>query len=101
MKKLLKKGKSYFPVINYFMSMFLEIISPDELIYEGNVKRVRLPGSKGLFEILKNHAPIISTMEKGVIRVIDEEDKITSFKVEGGIVENKNNKIIILVESVK
>jgi F-type H+-transporting ATPase subunit epsilon len=81
--------------------MFLEIISPDKLIYKGNVKRVRLPGSKGLFEILKNHAPIISTLDKGVIRIIDEKDTKITFKVEGGIVENKANKIIILVESIK
>jgi F-type H+-transporting ATPase subunit epsilon len=81
--------------------MFLEIISPDKLIYRGNVKRVRLPGSKGLFEILNNHAPIISTLDKGVIRIFDENDKKITFKVEGGIVENKANKIIVLVESIK
>ncbi|MDD4143199.1 MAG: ATP synthase F1 subunit epsilon [Prolixibacteraceae bacterium] len=81
--------------------MFLEIISPDKQIYSGNVKRVRLPGSKGLFEILNNHAPIISTLDKGVIRIIDEDEKKITFKVEGGIVENKDNKIIVLVESVK
>jgi len=81
--------------------MFLEIISPDKHIYRGNVKRVRLPGSKGLFEILNNHAPIISTLDKGVIRIFDENDKKITFKVEGGIVENKANKIIVLVESIK
>lgn len=81
--------------------MFLEIISPDKQIYSGNVKRVRLPGSKGLFEILNNHAPIISTLDKGVIRIIDEDEKKITFKVKGGIVENKANKIIVLVESVK
>ena len=81
--------------------MFLEIISPDKQIYRGNVKRIRLPGSKGLFEILNNHAPIISTLDKGVIRIFDENDKKITFKVEGGIVENKANKIIVLVESIK
>ncbi len=81
--------------------MFLEIISPDKLIYSGIVKRVRLPGSKGLFEILNNHAPIISTLDKGTIRIMDANDKKITFKVEGGIVENKANKIIVLVESVK
>ena len=81
--------------------MFLEIISPDKQIYRGNVKRVRLPGSKGLFEILNNHAPIISTLDKGVIRIFDENDKKITFKVEGGIVENKANKIIVLVESIR
>ena len=81
--------------------MFLEIISPEKNIYRGRVKRVRLPGSKGLFEILQNHAPIISTLEKGTIRVIDENDKKYTYMIEGGIVENKDNKIIVLIESGK
>ncbi|WP_372947315.1 ATP synthase F1 subunit epsilon [Mariniphaga sp.] len=80
--------------------MFLEIITPDKKIYEGEIKRIRLPGSKGLFEILKNHAPIISTLSKGVIRVIDEKDRRYTFEVSGGIVENKDNTVIVLLESV-
>jgi F-type H+-transporting ATPase subunit epsilon len=78
--------------------MFLEIISPEKDIYRGEVKRVRLPGSKGLFEILTNHAPIISTLEKGIIRIIDEDDNKHTCKIEGGIVENKDDKIIVLIE---
>jgi F-type H+-transporting ATPase subunit epsilon len=80
--------------------MFLEIITPDKRIYEGEIKRVRLPGSKGLFEILKNHAPIISTLDKGTIRVIDENGRRLTFEVDGGIVENKDNTVIVLLESI-
>jgi F-type H+-transporting ATPase subunit epsilon len=80
--------------------MFLEIITPDKKIYEGEIKRVRLPGSKGLFEILKNHAPIISTLDEGIIRVIDENDRRLTFEVNGGIVENKDNTVIVLLESI-
>ena len=80
--------------------MFLEIITPDKKIYEGEAKRVRLPGSKGLFEILNNHAPIISTLEKGTIRIIEENNGQRTINVNGGIVENKNNRIIVLLESV-
>jgi F-type H+-transporting ATPase subunit epsilon len=80
--------------------MFLEIITPDKKIYEGELKRVRLPGSKGLFEILNNHAPIISTLEKGTIRIIEENGRRSTFEVNGGIVENKSNRIIVLLESV-
>lgn len=80
--------------------MFLEIITPDKKIYEGEIQRVRLPGSKGLFEILKNHAPIISTLEKGTIRVIDEKGSQLNFEVNGGIVENKDNTVIVLLESI-
>ena len=80
--------------------MNLEIITPDKKIYSGKVKLVRLPGSKGTFEILKNHAPIISTLEKGQIKVEPESGETLYFEVEGGVVENKDNKIIVLAESV-
>jgi len=80
--------------------MFLEIITPDKQIYQDQVKRVRLPGSSGLFEILNNHAPIIATLEKGTIRVIDTNKQTIKFEVKGGIVENKNNKIIVLLDSI-
>lgn len=80
--------------------MFLEIITPDKKIYEGEIKQIRLPGTKGLFEILKNHAPIISTLEHGLIRVIDDNDHKLTWEVNGGIVENKDNKVIVLLESV-
>jgi len=79
--------------------MHLEIITPDKKVFEGEVKLVKLPGSKGSFEILKNHAPIISTLEKGTIKIQDEAGKEHIFEVDGGVVENKANKIIVLVES--
>ena len=79
--------------------MFLEIITPDKKVFEGEVKLVQLPGSKGTFEILKNHAPIISTLEKGTIKVVEENGKEKFFEVDGGVIENKANKIIVLVES--
>ena len=80
--------------------MYLEIITPDKKVFEGEVKLVQLPGSKGGFEILTNHAPIISTLEKGTIKVQDMNNQEHLFEVNGGVVENKSNKIIVLVESV-
>jgi len=80
--------------------MILEIITPDKKIYSGPVKLVSLPGSNGTFEILKHHAPIISTLVKGKIKVVEESNEELFFDVEGGIVENKDNKIIVLAESV-
>ncbi|MBV5313531.1 MAG: ATP synthase F1 subunit epsilon [Prolixibacteraceae bacterium] len=81
-------------------SMLLEIITPDKTVYSGQVKLVQLPGSKGTFEILNNHAPIISTLNKGEIKVEEESGKELFFDVDGGVVENKDNKIIVLAESV-
>lgn len=79
--------------------MYLEIITPDKKVFEGEVKMIQLPGSKGAFEILKNHAPIISTLEKGTIKIQDEKGTEHRFDVDGGVIENKSNKIIVLVES--
>ena len=80
--------------------MYLEIITPDKRIFEGEVNLVQVPGSKGAFTILKNHAPIISTLEAGKITVKEKSGKLLQFDVNGGVVENLKNKIIILVESV-
>lgn len=80
--------------------MTLEIITPDKLVYSGLVKLVQLPGSKGAFEILNNHAPIISTLEKGTVKVVEENGQELYFEVDGGVAENKDNKIIVLAESV-
>jgi F-type H+-transporting ATPase subunit epsilon len=79
--------------------MYLEIITPDKKVFEGEVKLIQLPGSKGAFEILKNHAPILSTLEKGTIKIKDANNEEHLFEVDGGVIENKANKIIVLVES--
>lgn len=79
--------------------IYLEIITPDKKVFEGEVKLIQLPGSKGGFEVLKNHAPIISTLEKGTVRIVDVNNREQLFEVDGGVIENKGNKIIVLVES--
>ncbi len=81
--------------------MLLEIISPDKSLYSGKILSIRVPGSKGSFEILKNHAPIISTLDKGMIDILEKNGDRSTFKVDGGVIEAKNNKIIVLAESAK
>lgn len=81
--------------------MLLEIIAPDQLLYTGEVSLVQVPGSLGSFQILKDHAPIISTLDKGMIKIVDTKGESTIFEVDGGVVEAKNNKIIVLAESAK
>ena len=80
--------------------MYLEIITPDKKVFEGEVNLVQLPGSKGSFTLLKNHAPIISTLEKGIIKVQDVVGNEHHFNISGGIIENVANKVVVLVESV-
>ena len=79
--------------------MFLEIITPDKKVFSGEVKLVQLPGSKSPFEILNNHAPIISTLTNGKIKVIDMNDEVSFYEVKDGVIESKANKIIVLAES--
>jgi F-type H+-transporting ATPase subunit epsilon len=81
--------------------MQLEIIAPDKNLYSGEVDLVQVPGSKGSFEILRNHAPIISTLEEGQIKIVDAKGATTFFEVNGGVIEVKNNKIIVLAEIAK
>ena len=81
--------------------MLLEIIAPDKELYSGEVDLVQVPGSKGSFEILKNHAPIISTLEEGQIKIVDLKGSTSFFDVNGGVIEVKNNKIIVLAETAK
>lgn len=79
--------------------MHLEIITPDKKIFEGEISLIQVPGSKGSFEVLNSHAPIISTLDPGKIKVRDMDGKDTFYDVNGGVIEVKNNKIIVLAES--
>jgi F-type H+-transporting ATPase subunit epsilon len=79
--------------------MHLEIITPDKKVYEGEVNSVILPGTLGSFGILNNHAPIISTLTKGEIKIIDKAQKTELFLIGGGVVEVINNKISVLAEN--
>ena len=90
--------------------MFIEIVSPEKTIFTGDVNSVHLPGTEGFFQILNNHAPIVSTLKKGTIQLSGKfEDDISenlilegvnkaSLAIESGVAEMKNNKLIILVD---
>ena len=78
--------------------MLLEIITPETKVFEGEVKSVLLPGINGNFEILNNHAPIISTLTAGQIRIINNNDQRELFKINGGVIEMQNNNIIVLAD---
>jgi F-type H+-transporting ATPase subunit epsilon len=75
--------------------MIVEVITPDSVLYSGEALSVKLPGSKGSFEALANHAPIVSSLTKGKV-VIKTDEGNQTFEIEGGIVEILNNKVIVL-----
>jgi F-type H+-transporting ATPase subunit epsilon len=80
--------------------LFLEIISPSRQVFSGEIKSITVPGTKGRFQVLKNHAPIISTFEIGMIKV-DLIDKPKYFATAGGTIEVLNNKILVLADSIE
>ena len=69
--------------------MLLDILTPEKLLFEGEVKSIKLPGTSGEFEILNNHAPIISTLTKGEIYVTDAENKKQNFSINGVLLKCK------------
>lgn len=79
----------------------LEIITPNKISYKGDVQAVTVPGTLGSFQILYNHAPIISTFEIGVIKVEISNNEKIFFATSGGTVEVLNNNIRILADSLE
>ncbi len=93
--------------------MILEIVSPEAKLFSGEVTSVTLPGVDGSFQILNHHAPIVSTLEKGTIKIaaasfnLSSEsaskftkvnDQTYTLEIESGTVEMKDNKIIVLAD---
>lgn len=78
--------------------MNVEIISPEATLFQGDASFVFLPGSDGSMGVLNNHAPLITSLKKGTVRVKDNAGKEHRFEVKGGTVEVFNNKMIILAE---
>tara|TARA_B100001287_G_scaffold151763_1_gene127719 strand:- start:7334 stop:7567 length:234 start_codon:yes stop_codon:yes gene_type:complete len=75
--------------------MNLQIITPDKTLYDGNADMVIVPGSDGLIGILNDHAPLVSALSAGSVKVkLDEKE--SSFEVGGGVVEVLKNKVVIL-----
>ena len=78
--------------------MKVKITKPDSILFEGEVKLMQLPGTGGKFEILENHAPIISTLEAGDIRLVLPDSSEQSFSVRGGVVKGQKNDFMLLVQ---
>jgi F-type H+-transporting ATPase subunit epsilon len=81
--------------------MKIEIITPDQKVFEGDIKSVRVPGKKGSFQVLKDHAPIVSTLENGPVILVDQAGNEKKYEINGGVIEVKANKIILLAESCR
>ena len=78
--------------------MVLEILTPERRLYSGDVYGVQLPGIDGKFEVLDRHAPLVSALGKGNLKVLKDKTTTTNFSIQGGFVEVLNNKATVLVE---
>ncbi|MCO5248067.1 MAG: ATP synthase F1 subunit epsilon [Chitinophagales bacterium] len=80
--------------------MQLDILTPEGKVFSGDVDSIQLPGIDGLFQILNNHAPLISALKEGTATV-GSKDGNKTFEIKSGIVEVHNNQISVLTEGVK
>ncbi len=79
--------------------MTLEILTPERKLFSGEVYGVQMPGISGSFEVLDKHAPLVSALKAGRVKVLrDKQSHTTSYQIQGGFVEVLNNKVTVLVE---
>ena len=78
--------------------MNITILTPDKSVFEGAITSVKVPGVGGQFEILNNHAPLVSALEEGPVRVIKEGGEKLTFKIEKGFIEVLRNNVSLLVQ---
>ncbi len=82
--------------------MNLEILTPERKLFSGDVYGVQLPGISGLFEVLDKHAPLVSALKAGKMKVLkDKSNHVVFYDIQGGFVEVLNNKVTVLVEGAE
>jgi F-type H+-transporting ATPase subunit epsilon len=82
----------------YEKSFSLEIIARDRLVFQGEVTSVSAPGVQGGFQVLYNHAPLLSALQIGIVRVKNPAGLDTEYATAGGYLEVRNNRVVVLVE---
>jgi F-type H+-transporting ATPase subunit epsilon len=81
--------------------MTLEILTPEKKIFSGDVYGVQLPGISGVFEVLEKHAPIVSALKSGKLKILKDKNSTVQYTIQGGFVEVINNETTVLVEGAK
>lgn len=80
--------------------MNLMIITPEKTFFNGEIVSVTLPGLSGSFQILKNHAPIISALDKGRLSFMKKSGEVVEMMIEDGFAESNNNRITVCIEKI-
>lgn len=81
--------------------MTLEILTPEKKIFSGDVQGVQLPGISGLFEVLDKHAPLVSALKAGKLKILMDKTSTVSYTIQSGFAEVLNNKTTVLVEGAE
>ncbi len=81
--------------------MILEILTPEKKIFSGDVYGVQLPGIDGMFEVLEKHAPLVSALKNGKLKILKDKTATSSYEIQSGFVEVLNNVTSVLVEGAK
>ncbi|UFH55110.1 ATP synthase F1 subunit epsilon [Spirosoma sp. KNUC1025] len=79
--------------------MTLDIITPDRKVFSGEATAVTFPGTEGQFQVLNNHAPMVSTLDRGQV-IVETGSGQQTFTVDGGVVEVLQNKVLVLAEAI-
>jgi len=78
--------------------MHISVLTPEKEIFDGQITSVKVPGVSGQFEVLNNHAPIVSALGEGQVRLIQENGEKISFGIEKGFIEVLKNKVALLIQ---
>ena len=81
-------------------TFLLKIVTPNEVAFEGKTTSVVAPGTLGYLGILRDHAPLVTTLEKGNLTYKDETGAVHAFQIEGGFLEVLKNQVLVLVDKV-
>lgn len=81
--------------------LYLEIVTPSKTAFKGEISSITVPGTNGSFQVLKNHAPIVSSLEVGSIKVVLNDNTIHNYATGGGTIEVNKNKILLLADSIE
>jgi F-type H+-transporting ATPase subunit epsilon len=79
----------------------IDIVTPQSIIYSGTGVSVSLPGAQSPFQVLYNHAPIVSALEVGAIKIVNEDNTEVLYATEGGFVEVLGNRVSVVVETAE
>lgn len=83
------------------MSLKLKIVSPEKVEFDGSVVSATVPGTKGRFEILTGHAPIISSLQNGIVEYTEEDGNKHELEISGGFVEVQKDNVALCVEKAE